>query len=595
MKEENLSFVLGNIIKKIIDQKVVNIIDNQEVIKNHATIINNLYNLNDILISIIRVILYYSIYQSDIKSIKAILNKYGKYFITELVISSVKLSIGISDNLLNQIKDYKKDFIDDLFFDVYLNIDKIKHKEVKIIFEIGKKLLDFNIKEWIRKIYLLPSYLIDVNLEDLRVFFLNLLTLDFDNYIINEKWDKIRLFINSEKNQINIENEKILEIIEKLLNKINEELYNEKNRYYILFITSKFKLANGNIEETITLLSQSINYNLFFYESRLYLGCIYLLRDMYDLALEQFLELSNYYENELLLFLLGKSYLLSKYLKLAKEVFDKLLKINPNNNLYIYHNCLIEIYSGNINAYELMEKKFLKLYKDILFSNTKSNLYYEAVEFAINLVNIYILTKKYDSAINILTKLIEENVIKEEIYKYLAIIYLATNQVVKALNVYNLGIKNIPDSSELYSNRGVLYYKANKLDLAENDFLKAYELNSFDFVAKSHLGFINLKKGNYEESIKYFKEALIIKPFSADVYMSIGTAYEKINKLIEARDNYEMAYEYNPNNPIIIKKLIEIYKKLKDKNRIEIIKEDIEKNPNLDINIKKEIINYINS
>jgi tetratricopeptide (TPR) repeat protein len=595
MKEENFSFVLGNIIKKIIDEKAIHIIDNQEVIKNHSTIINNFYNLNDILISIIKVILYYSIYQSDIKSIKAILNKYGKYFITELVISSIKLSIDISDDLLNQIKDYKKGFIEDLFFDIYLNIDRIKEKELKIIFEIVKKILDFNIKEWIRKIYLLPSYLIDVNLEDLRVFFLNLLTLDFDNYIINEKWDKIRFFINSEKNQINIKNEKVLEIIEKLLNKINEELYNEKNRYYILFIISKFKLANGNIEETITLLSQSINYNLFFYESRLYLACIYLLRDMYDLALEQFLELSNYYEDELLLFLLGKSYLLSKYLKLAKEVFDKLLKINPNNNLYIYHNCLIEIYSGNINAYELMEKRFLKLYKDILFSNTKSNLYYEAVEFAINLVNIYILTKKYDNAINILTKLIEENVIKEEIYKYLAIIYLATNQVVKALNVYNLGIKNIPDSSELYSNRGVLYYKANKLDLAENDFLKAYELNRFDFVAKSHLGFINLKKGNYEESIKYFKEALIIKPFSADVYMSIGTAYEKINKLIEARDNYEMAYEYNPNNPIIIKKLIEIYKKLKDKNRIEIIKEDIEKNPNLDINIKTEIINYIDS
>ncbi len=318
---------------------------------------------------------------------------------------------------------------------------------------------------------------------------------------------------------------------------------------------------------------------------------------MHDLALEQFSELLNYFENEQILFLLGKTYLISKYLKLAKEIFEKLLKINPNNNLYIYHNCLIEIYLGNINAYEIMEKKFLELYKDILFntSSIRNNLYNEALNFAINLANIYILIKKYDSAINILIKLIEQNIKKEEIYKYLAIVYLATNQVVKALNVYNLGIKNIPNSSELYSNRGVLYYKANKLDLAESDFSKAYELNKFDFISKSHLGFINLKKGNYEEAIKYFKEALVIKPFSADVYMSIGNAYEKLNKLIEARDNYEMAYEYNPNNPIIIKRLIEIYKKLKDKNKIEIIKEDIEKNLNFDENIKKEILNYINS
>ncbi|MGC8815517.1 MAG: tetratricopeptide repeat protein [bacterium] len=591
LKDKNIYLILNNIISKLINNKIndiknININLNDTEIKeleNIYKITINKINLNDILIDIIKVILYYSIYQLNLKSIELILNKYGNYFLIETIILLIKLNLDINNELLKETES--KDYVEDLLFNIYLNIEKIKQRKNEIIYKISKKLLDFNIKDWIKKIYLLPVNLIDVNLQDLRLFFFNLLLLDFDNYILNEKWDKIKLDINQET----------LNLIEKLLYKINEELYNERNRYYILFINSKFKLAKGDIEETITLLSQSINYNIFFYESRLYLGCIYLLRDMHDLALEQFLELANYYDSELLLFLLGKSYLLSKYLKLSKEIFEKLLKINPNNNLYIYHYCLIEIYSGNINAYEIMEKKFIELYKNIIFSNSnlKNNLYYQAIEFSINLVNIYILIKKYDNAVNILTKLIEQNIQREEIYKYLAIIYLATNQVVKALNVYNLGIKNIPNSAELYSNRGVLYYKANKLDLAEMDFIKAYELNKFDFVAKSHLGFINLKKGNYEEAIKYFKEALIIKPFSADVYMSIGTAYEKINKLIEARDNYEMAYEYNQNNPIVIKKLIEIYKKLKDKNRLEIIKEDIEKNNNLDENIKKEILNYI--
>lgn len=599
LNENNIYFTISDIISILINTKIndikndiknVNINLNNEEIKeleNNYKVIINKINFNDIFMDIIKIALYFSIYQLNIKSIELILNKYGKYFIIELIILLIKLNLDINNELLKEIENKAKNYLEELLFNIYLNREKIKQKENEIIYKISKKLLELNIKAWIKQIYLLPIYLIDINLQDLRLFFINLLLSDFDNYILNEKWDKIKIEINQET----------LNLIEKILYKINEELYDEKNRYYILFINSKFKLAKGNIEETITLLSQSINYNIFFYESRMYLGCIYLLRDMYDLALEQFLELPNYYDSELLLFLLGKSYLLSKYLKLSKEIFEKLLRINPNNNLYIYHYCLIEIYSGNINSYEVMEKKFIELYKDIIFnpSNLKNNLYYQAIEFSINLVNIYILIKKYDNAINILTKLIEQNIQREEIYKYLAIIYLATNQVVKVLNVYNLGIKNIPNSAELYSNRGILYYKANKLDLAEMDFIKAYELNKFDFVAKSHLGFINLKKGNYEETIKYFKEALIIKPFSADVYMSIGTAYEKINKLIEARDNYEMAYEYNQNNPIIIKKLIEIYKKLKDKNRLEIIKEDIEKNNNLDENIKKEILNYINS
>ncbi len=585
--QENINLILKDIILKIINKKNNNVENINEIVENNE---NNKFiisesNLNNIFLSLIKIILYYSIYKKDIKAIEKILNKYGQYFITESIILSIKFNLNIPNELLSILKENIRDLEEEVLVEIYLNIEKIKQKDEKIIYNISQKLIDFNLKKWIKKIYLLPSNLINIYFQDLRIFFIHLLTLDFDNYVLNEKWDKIKININNN----------ILNLIEKILQKINEELYDEKNRYYILFLNSKFKLVKGDIEETITLLSQSINYNSFFYESRLYLGCIYLLRDMYDLALEQFLELSNYFENELVLFLVGKTYLISKYLKLAKEIFEKLLKINPNNNLYIYHNSLIEIYLGNINAYEIMEKKFLELYKDILFNNSISdNLYNEALEFTINLSNIYILIKKYDNAINILTKLIEQNIKKEEIYKYLAIVYLATNQVVKALNVYNLGIKNIPDSSELYSNRGVLYYKANKLDLAESDFLKAYELNKFDFIAKSHLGFINLKKGNYEESIKYFKEALMIKPFSADVYMSIGNAYEKLNKLIEARDNYEMAYEYNSNNHIIIKRLIEIYKKLKDKNRIEIIKEDIEKNPNFDENIKKEILNYIN-
>lgn len=588
--QKDLNLILKDIILKITNEKISNNLENKIEENNNKFIINET-TLNDIFISLIKIILYYFIYEKDIKSIELILNKYGKYFTVESIILSIKFNLDISNEVLSILKENIKDLTEEVLFDIYINMEKVKQKDEEIIYNISKKLTSFNLKNWVEKIYLLPSNFINIQLQDLRIFFVNLLISDFDNYILNEKWDKIKLNISN--NTFNL--------IEKILYKINEELYDEKNRYYILFINSKFKLSKGDLEETITLLSQSINYNLFFYESRLYLGCIYLLRDMHDLALEQFLELSNYLDNELVLFLLGKTYLISKYLKLSKEIFEKLLKINPNNNLYIYHNCLIEIYLGNINAYEIMEKKFLESYKDILFSKFSKDsvydehLYNEALDFAINLANIYILIKKYDNAINILTKLIEQNVKKEEIYKYLAIVYLATNQVVKALNVYNLGIKNIPDSSELYSNRGVLYYKANKLDLAENDFLKAYELNKFDFIAKSHLGFINLKKGNYEEAIKYFKEALSIKPFSADVYMSIGNAYEKLNKLIEARDNYELAYEYNPNNHIIIKRLIEIYKKLKDKNRIEIIKEDIEKNPNFNENIKKEILNYINS
>ena len=156
-----------------------------------------------------------------------------------------------------------------------------------------------------------------------------------------------------------------------------------------------------------------------------------------------------------------------------------------------------------------------------------------------------------------------------------------------------MGIKNIGNSSELYSQRGVLYYKAGKIDLAERDFLKAYELNPLDFIAVSHLGLISLKKENLESALNYFKEAISIKPLAYDIYTNIGNVYEKMGKIIEAREYFEIAYEHNPANIQNIRKLIEVLKKLSDSLKLQMIKDEIEKNQALDIKTKQEILALI--
>ncbi len=215
--QKNLNLILKDIILKIINEKTNNNTENinetKENIKDNKFIINRVI-FNNIFLSLIKIILYYSVYEKDIKSIELILNNYGQYFITELIILSIKLNFKISTELLSILKESPKDPIEEILLNIYLNKEKIKQGDEEIIYNISQKLIDFNLKKWIEKIYLFPSNLIDIHLQDLRIFFINLLTLNFNDYILNEEWDKIK---------INISNN-TFSLIEKILYKINEEL-----------------------------------------------------------------------------------------------------------------------------------------------------------------------------------------------------------------------------------------------------------------------------------------------------------------------------------------------------------------------------------
>ncbi|MCX7971700.1 MAG: tetratricopeptide repeat protein [bacterium] len=478
----------------------------------------------------------------------------------------------IWDNLSRRLRDLWKIYTFD-----YKNIDENNFPE--LIGLVNSLKIYTNLEyEDIEYIYFLPDDFVEYYFYNPIYLFFHMITLNIEDYMLEEEWDKINIF-----RRLNYSQKKELHAyLEELINSMRP--INDK--YYHCYISAKYSILFGNLDKAISLLFESLNYRKYSYSARLLLGGIYYLREMYDLAIEQLMEI--YHEdNETVRFMLGKNYLASKSFKLADEEFSYLVNLKPDSYKYLYYKVLTNVYMMNFKVVETLESLYnnIRIEKDV-----KRN---EFQEISLYLAYVYILMKKYKEAEEILLDLLNNFPSNEKVYKYLSIVYISMNQIAKVLNVYNMGIKNIPYSSELYSQRGLLYYKANKFDLAEKDFWKAYQLNSLDFVAISHLGLISMKKEDYNSALNYFTEAISIKPLAYEIYTNIGNVYEKIGKIIEAREYYEIAYEHNPSNPQNIKKLIETLKKLSDTLKLQMIKEEIEKNSFLDARVKHELISLI--
>jgi tetratricopeptide (TPR) repeat protein len=493
------------------------------------------------------------------------------YFILSIKIGIVNYEKV--NKIVSNLDDYWKDYWKIFTFD-FGNFDHDRLSEFISLLDTLKR-YKVDLIFIYKYLYLFPDYFIDFYLFNYVLLFLVKLTEKVEDALYDARWDKLNLFKG-----ISLEQRKhifdLLKDIIKLIYQVDKENY--------LYLVAKIELMFGNLDRAISLLYEILNYNKYFYPAKYLLSCIYHYREMYDLAMDSLIEIYDE-NNEIAVYLMGKNYLSSKSFKLADDEFSILVNKYPNKYKYLYYKSLANVYMMNFKFIENIE---------MLYNNYRASVGTRLfLDISLYLAYLYILVKKYNEAENILLDLLKTYPYEEDIYRFLSIIYISNNQVPKVLNVYNMGLKNIPDSSELYSLRGILYYKANKLDLAYKDFVTAYDLNCYDFVAVSHLGFISLKRGDYEAALSYFRESISIKPLSFEIYSSIGSVYEKIGKVIEAKEYYEMAYEHNPSNIQNLKKLIELLKKLSDNLKLNMIKKDIEKNANLDQKIKLELISMI--
>lgn len=214
----------------------------------------------------------------------------------------------------------------------------------------------------------------------------------------------------------------------------------------------------------------------------------------------------------------------------AQKVLKKISISNPNETNYYFLGITYE----KINNYQKAIENFQKASSlDSLFfkSNYKLAFYYsiekkynEALNITNRFINqnsediemlklrsqIYFNQNDYKNAINDFNKLISLNQTDTFIYEKLAKSYYGNREYEKSIVVYNSLIEEISnENSEYFYNRGKCYGFLNKTKEAELDIKKSIALKTYTFENEYfYLGYFYQKQQNLDKALFYYKLTL---------------------------------------------------------------------------------------
>jgi len=132
----------------------------------------------------------------------------------------------------------------------------------------------------------------------------------------------------------------------------------------------------------------------------------------------------------------------------------------------------------------------------------------------------------------------------KEIGKY----FYRINQFKHALSYYNRAIAIEPDNDELLLERGRAYQALNMQPEAEKDFNNSLSIKSNSAEAFWSLGNVEADKGNLEDSIQYYYQAIASEPTHAKAHLSAANAWEKLGQNDKANQHLMFHLENFPND-----------------------------------------------
>ena len=168
---------------------------------------------------------------------------------------------------------------------------------------------------------------------------------------------------------------------------------------------------------------------------------------------------------------------------------------------------------------------------------------------------------------------------KEQVYK---ILKLFEKRSFEELSIALEEMINLyPDGSSTWLFVGMYYSQINKLNDAENSFLKSLSINPNYAESMRLLADVLRRKGKAIEAIDFAKKAIEILPNHAPSYDTLGTCYASIKNYKKAKDNFNKSLKLNE-NPVSYNNLGNALRNLGNfEESISVLKKAIKKNPNI--------------
>lgn len=130
-----------------------------------------------------------------------------------------------------------------------------------------------------------------------------------------------------------------------------------------------------------------------------------------------------------------------------------------------------------------------------------------------------------------------------------------------------------PEKAVAHSGLARLYQKNNRLNLALEQALTADRLLPENYFLKISLANIYLAQQNHKKAEDIYQRAILIDPRQPDAHYNLGSLYQQTGKIDAAIEKFFKVIELNPNFAQSYKKLVEIYIREDNIEKIKMVSE----------------------
>jgi tetratricopeptide (TPR) repeat protein len=228
----------------------------------------------------------------------------------------------------------------------------------------------------------------------------------------------------------------------------------------------------------------------------------------------------------------------------AMADYESALEIYPYysgslfNKGVVYHSAKDEIkaeyYYSQALKYDVLNPEITSLRFSILY----------------NLAGEKIILKKYDEAIVLLKRALNETTPKSELFNNLGYAYFSMAKKDSAIDAYSKAIELAPNSALYYTNRGGTKYYFKDFAGALSDYTRALELDHNSALSWFNTGNTKRELNDFKGAVSDLSMALKINPALGDAYFQRGIAYSNLNMLSEANEDLANARKFGSQETI---------------------------------------------
>ena len=222
-----------------------------------------------------------------------------------------------------------------------------------------------------------------------------------------------------------------------------------------------------------------------------------------------------------------------------------------------------------------LKEVFTSAYQNHLKNNLKlaENLYKKVLEINPNhLESIFLLgtlsiqTKNFNVAVKLLKKATLLKPDYADAFHNLGFTFIEMGDLKQGVQFFNKTIEINPKHKDVHYNLGNAMKQLGEFKKSRDCYKKAIEVEPKNSQAHNNLGNIYKQLGEFQKAIDSYNTAIQVKPNNSNAHYNLGNIYKQLGEFKKAKDSYQNSLLHDPSNLEAVYNLSEINDEILDEN-----------------------------